>query len=218
MARVKLVYYVDVLSSWCLVADGALDEVRKSFGPQVDIEWRIGALRDPFGYTPEQLAWYYKRTAAITGTRLNPVWLKGPADGSGWANLAAEAARSLGRVDDSVRLAIARGCMLDGKRACEREIAAAIACEAGKLDRAALDRAMDDPATAARINTSTEAFNALGVSVRPTFVLTSGIGDSTVLSGCWRAETLVACIRALLDDETGYERFNAADPPPPGAH
>jgi|SRR5579863_2748227 len=217
MAQVRMVYYVDVLSSWCLVAEDALDEVRKTFGSQIDVEWRIAALRDPFGYTSDQLAWYYKRTASITGTHLNPVWLKGPDDGSRWANLAAEAARSLGCGDDRVRVAIARGCMLDGKRACDREVAAAIACASGGLDRAALDRAMDDPATAARVKASTDAFNSLGVSVRPTFVLTNGIGDSTVLSGCWRAETLAGCIRALLDDEAGYERHIAADPPPAGA-
>jgi len=218
MAHVKVVYHVDVLSSWCLIAEDAVARIARDFGPQIDIEWRIAALRHPLGYTREQLAWYYWRTESVTGVRLNPAWLEGKQDGTRYANLAAEAARSLGCADDRVRLALARSTMIDGKRGCTRDGALAIAAQAGSLDPSELSKKMDDPATEARIAKAAEAFAAEGLDLRPTFVLTNGIGDKTVLSGCWRADVLASCIRALLDDERGYETFVAANPPPQGAH
>src|SRR5215472_7730001 len=181
MAQVRAIYYLDVLSSWCLIAEDALDRVRRDFGSKLAVEWRIAALRHPLGYTHEQLAWYYRRTDAVTGVRLNPAWLLGPEDGSHIPNLAAEAARALGCEDDRVRQALARETMLNGRRSCERDLAIDIAAEAGSLDRAALGRAMDDPATEARIRDSVKAFEALHVGLRPTFALSNGIGDDTIL-------------------------------------
>jgi predicted DsbA family dithiol-disulfide isomerase len=216
MAKVKIVYYLDVLSSWCLIADDAVERIRREFGAEVEVDWRIASLRDPFGYSKEQLAWYYRRTEAVTGVRLDPVWLDGRSDGSHFANLAAEAARMLGCKDDRVRLAIARGAMLDGKPCARRDVVVEVAAEAGSIDRSALERQMDDPITAMTIRKSTEAFDALHVEVRPTFVLSNGIGDSSVLSGCWRHGILSGCVRALLDDDGGYEKFVAAHPPPAG--
>src|SRR5215472_8764398 len=172
MAQVRAIYYLDVLSSWCLIAEDALDRVRRDFGSKLAVEWRIAALRHPLGYTHEQLAWYYRRTDAVTGVRLNPAWLLGPEDGSHIPNLAAEAARALGCEDDRVRRALARETMLNGRRSCERDVA------------------IDDPATEARIRDSVKAFEALHVGLRPTFALSNGIGDDTILSGCWRADTL----------------------------
>jgi predicted DsbA family dithiol-disulfide isomerase len=216
MAQVRVIYYLDVLSSWCLIAEDAVARVRRGFGNRVVVEWRIAALRDPFEYTQEQLAWYYRRTESVTGVKLDPAWLISESDGSRHANLAAEAARSLGCDDDRVRLALARAAMVDGKRTCDREIAIGVAAEAGSLDRGALERAMDDPANAQRIRSAGDDFAVLRVSVRPTFALTNGIGDASVLSGCWRYDELAACVGGLLDDETGYENFVAAHPPPAG--
>jgi len=218
MAQVRLVYYMDVLSSWCLIAEEALSRVRRDYGKKVDVQWRIAALRDPLNYTPEQLAWYYRRTESVTGVRLNPAWLESTADGTGVANLAAEAARTLGCEDDRVRLALARGAMLDGRRTCDRVVAVEVAAAAGSLDRAVLEREMDDPKTTARIREACVEFDAYHVGVRPTFVLTNGIGDTSVLSGCWRYDVLAASIGRLLDDESGYENFMSASPPPTGAH
>lgn len=217
MARVTMTYYVDVLSSWCLIAEDAIAKVRKEFGDALTFEWRIAQLREPFGYTHEQLAWYYRRTEAVTGTRLDPVWLTSTADGSVSANRAAEAARSLGVVDDRVRLAIARATMLDGKRGCDADVAADVAASASGLDAASLRREMDAPRTAERIRESSEAFAALRVEVRPTFVLKNGINDSAVLSGCWRHDVLRAAIAGLAADEDAYRKFVAESPPPQGA-
>jgi predicted DsbA family dithiol-disulfide isomerase len=214
----KIVYFLDVLSSWCLIADDALVRLRAEMGGALAYEWKIAALRDPLAYTNDQLSWYYRRTEAVTGVRLNPVWLRSTADGTRFSNLAAEAARSLGCTDDRVRLAIARGVMLEGKEGGRRDVVAEIAAAAGGLDRAALERAMDDPATEARIRASSQEFAELHVGVRPTFVLSNDIGDTSVLSGCWRYDLLAETVRALRDDAAVYHRFTTENPGPPGTH
>jgi predicted DsbA family dithiol-disulfide isomerase len=216
MAKVKVIYYLDVLSSWCLIAEDAVERIRKEFGDKVEVDWRIAALRIPLNYTPEQLAWYYRRTESVSGVRLNPVWLESTADGTGYANLAAEAARGLGCVDDRVRLALARGAMMDGRHGARRDVNVDIAAAAGSLDRAKLDREMDDPKTAARIRATSDEFAKLGVEVRPTFVLENGIGDRFVLSGCWRYDVLSKAVGGLVDDEVGYVNFTSSSPPPAG--
>lgn len=217
MRRAKVVYFLDLLSSWCLVAEEALDKVRHEFGDRLDYEWRIAALRDAFDYTPEHMAFYYGRTHHISGVRLNPVWLESTADGSKWANLAAEAARGLGCTDDRVRLALARGAMIDGKHMAKRDVVVDTAIKASGLDRAALERAMDDPSTAARIRASSEEFAKYHVDVRPTFVVRNEIADTYVLSGCWRYDLLAQAVRTTLDDQDRYDAYMSDNRAPAGA-
>ncbi|HXW77676.1 MAG TPA: DsbA family protein [Candidatus Eremiobacteraceae bacterium] len=214
---VSITFYLDVLSSWCLIVEDALDRVRREFGAAAHIEWRISQLRDPLGYTREQLTWYYQRTNAVTGVMLNPVWLESAAQGTRFANLAAEAARALGVTDDRVRLALARGAMFDGEHVGRREVAVDVAARASNLDPAALDRAMDDASVAERIAATSAEFKALDVAVVPAFVLRNPIGDTVHLSGVWRAEALIANVATLLRDAEGYAHFGADHPAPAGA-
>jgi predicted DsbA family dithiol-disulfide isomerase len=216
MAHVKIVYYLDVLSSWCLVAEAAVTRLREEFGDRVDVDWRIAALREELNYTPEMLAWFYRRTDSMTGVRLNPAWLTTANDGSKWANFAAEAARGLGCTDDRVRLAIARGTMLEGKPSSQRSVAVDIAAKAGGLDRTTLDRAIDDPATAERIRATSTEFASFNVDLRPTFVLRNGTGDITVLSGSWKYDPLAVCVHALLDDQSSSDAFTSKNQAPAG--
>lgn len=216
MSKVQLIYFVDVLSSWCLIAEEALSRVRREFGERIDYEWRIAALRDQLDYTREMLEFYYCRTNAVTSTKLDSAWLEGRGDGPKWADLAAEAARGLGVVDDRVRLALARGAMVDGKHMGRRAVCVETAASAGGLDAAALERAMDDPKTAARIKASSDAFSSYNVPVRPTFVVRSSIGDTYVLSGCWRYELLAHAIRDALTDSDGYAKYMSENDAPAG--
>ena len=216
MRPIKLTYYLDVLSSWCLIAEDALARVRAEFGDRIDYEWKIAALRDPLNYTPDQLRWYYARTNSVTGVRLNPIWLESTADGTKWANVAAEGARALGCTDDRVRLALARGAMVDGKRMSQRDIAVATAAAAGGVRPEDLARAMDDPQTAARIRATSDEFAAYRADVRPTFVIRSAIADMSVLSGCWRHDVLTAAMRGLLEDQDKYDEFVATSKAPAG--
>ena len=105
MAHVDLIYYVDVLSSWCHIADRAVERIEEKYGSNVRLDWRIAQLFNygPLPYTQKDLAWYYERTAKMTGVRLNEAWHDSPETTTKYANAAAEAARELGAGDSRVR-------------------------------------------------------------------------------------------------------------------
>ena len=212
----QLIYYMDVLSSWCYYAEPAIRRVRETFGDRLRYEWRIAWIDGgaTVNYKPGQLAWFYRRSGSISGTRLNPVWSKS-SDASRWANIAAQAARTLGCTDDRVRLALAKSGMIDGMQVSQREVAAAVAAQAGGLDEKALARAMDDPAVEAQLRAWDAEFTKLGATQRPTVVLRSEIEDFYLLSGNFRYEPLEACARALIADFDGYRAFESANEPLP---
>lgn len=216
MAAAKIIYYTDILSSWCTFAEEPLAKVRARFGADLDYEWRVALLRDgaPLGYDQEMLGWYYKRSNSMSGVMLNVTWLEGKSDATRWPNVAAEAARSLGKTDDTVRLALAKAGMIDGQHVQHREVTERIAAAASGLDAAQLHKAMDDPAVAERIRTTTAEFRALPCSVVPTFLITNEIGDVNLLSGTFRYEPLAACVEQMIADAKAYAKYTAANPPP----
>jgi predicted DsbA family dithiol-disulfide isomerase len=216
MAAVKMIYYMDVLSSWCTFVDGPLAKVRTRFGADLEFEWRIAALRDgkPLGYSPEVLGWYYKRSQSLSGTLLNVAWIESENDATWWPNVAAEAARSLGHADDTVRLALAKAGMVDGQHVQHRDVAEHVAATAAGLDPSALRSAMDDPEVTNRIHATTAEFRALPCNVVPTFVISNAIGDVNLLSGTFRYGPLAACVEQMLADATSYAAFGKAHPPP----
>ncbi len=212
MQTVDVVYYLDILSSWCFVTDRALVRLRENYGERISIDWRLAVSHggEPFGYTHEQMAGFYARTNALTGVQLNPDWVEpGHEVTSAHACSAAEAARSLGVGDDRVRKGLAHAAMIDGAQVSRREVALRLAAELSGLDAFELNRAMDGAAVAERIALAAREFKELGATVRPTFVMTNNIGDRVVLSGVWAYEPLDAVIGGLLGDAEGYERFNA---------
>jgi predicted DsbA family dithiol-disulfide isomerase len=216
MAAVKMIYYMDILSSWCFFAEGPLAKVRSRFGADLEFEWRIAALRDgkPLGYSPEVLGWYYKRSHTLSGTLLNVAWIESESDATWWPDVAAEAARSLGQGDDKVRLALAQAGMVEGQHVHHREVAERVAAAASGLDVSAVHDAMDDPAVANRIHATTAEYRALPCNVVPTFVISNEIGDVNLLSGTFRYGPLAACVQQLLDDAKSYAAFGKAHPPP----
>jgi predicted DsbA family dithiol-disulfide isomerase len=216
----KVTHYIDVLSSWCLIAEDHLARVRAAHGPALEYEWRIAWVRDggPATYTREQLAWYYDRSAHVGGMQFTP-WVENPASSTAPANLAAEAARALGVTDDRVRLALARAGLMDGKPLGRREVAIEIAAAAGGLDPRALDAKMNDPAIEQILRENAAGFAKLaphGIDQRPTFVLENAAGDRVILSGVWRYEPLAAAVSALIADEEAYVRFASTAAPYPG--
>ncbi|MDQ2680119.1 MAG: DsbA family protein [Candidatus Eremiobacteraeota bacterium] len=213
MQTVEVFYYLDILSSWCFVADRALVRLREKYGEQISVDWRLAVSHEgqPFGYTREQMAGFYARTNAVTGVQLNPDWVEpGHEVSSAHACSAAEAARSLGVGDDRVRKGLAYAAMIEGAHVSRREVALKLAAELSGLDAGGLDRAMDDAAVVDRTAAATREFKELGATVRPTFVMTNSIGDRVVLSGIWAYEPLDAVIGELLRDAEAYERFNAS--------
>jgi predicted DsbA family dithiol-disulfide isomerase len=216
MAAVKIIYYMDILSSWCTYAEGPLAKIRSRFGPDIEYEWRIAALQDgnAMGYTPEAMKWYYERSGSMSGTKLNVAWLESERDGSWWPDLAAEAARSRGNVGDEVRLALAKAGLMEGQHIQHRDVSERIAAPASGLEPARLRTAMDDPAVAARVRATTAEFRALPCTMVPTFLISNEIGDVNLLSGTYRYDHLAACVEQLLADVKAYRAFGASHPPP----
>jgi predicted DsbA family dithiol-disulfide isomerase len=217
--RLKVIYYLDVASSWCFLAEPAWAALKERYTPRVDFEWKI-ALMDAAGLptSQEQLAWFYRRSGMIMRSpfMLRTEWLQPGAAEYPVRNCVAEAARELGVTDDRVRLALATAVLRDGKPADQWEVAAEIGAQAGGLDKAKLLERARSPAVEERVRASTAEFHALNVTQRPTFVIDSEIGDRAVFSGFARFSPLAAAIDAMLEDIAAYESHAAhfGAPPP----
>jgi len=216
MAALHLTHYLDVLSSWSFVAERALAGLRERHGDRLEYEWRIAFLFNggPMAYSPQLAAWQYRRNEAITGVKLNPAWRESTTDSTWWANLATEAARGLGVIDDRVRHAMSRAAMVNGEHVGRREVAVDVAARAGGLDRAELEREMDRPRTAERMWNSTNQLRGMRLEVQPVFVLRDSIGDIVILSGLFETATLLRCADEMLAAVDGYAAFGAANPEP----
>jgi predicted DsbA family dithiol-disulfide isomerase len=217
--KIKITYYLDVISSWCFLAEPAWTALKERYAGVVDFEWKI-ALMDATGMptSQEQLSWFYRRSGTIMRSpfMLNTEWLQPGVTEYPVRNFVAEAARDLGVTDDRVRLALATAVLRDGKQADQWDVAAEIGAKAGALDQSKLLEGARSPAVEARVRASTAEFHALGVTQRPTFVIDSEIGDRAVFSGFARFPPLAAAVDAMLEDIAAYESHKAhfGDPPP----
>ena len=213
-----ITYYLEVISSWCFWAEPAWAELKQRYHGRAEFGWKI-ALMPPEAYpvSRNQCEWFYRRSGSVmrSAFMLRSDWFEPEIKQYLVPNYVAEAARDFGINDDRVRLALARGAVLDGKKVGRWEVAAAVAAEAGGLDPAKLLARAQSPEVAARAQATTSEFHALQVSQRPTFLIESSIGDRAVFSGTVRVEPLAAAVEAQLADETAYVSWKAhfGDPP-----
>jgi len=209
--------FLDVLSSWCLLAAPAWTRLRETYEGRVKFAWSIALVdrAEAMGYTPETMDWYYRRTARMTGERLNPGWIEGPQTGTLNANLVAAAARTLGVDDDRVWVALASAAMRDGLPMGRLESAAAVAARAGGLDERALAARAREEDVFEYVRDSTDRFRQTGLPQRPSFIVTDDIGDKACFSGIWVHEPLAATLDALLADVDGYRVYMLDAPPEP---
>ena len=139
--KLKITYYLDVISSWCFFSEPAWAELKKRYSEQVDFEWKI-ALMDEVGMpiSQGQLAWYYRRSGTIMRSpfMLKTEWLQPGLTEYLVRNLVAEAAKELGITDDRVRLALATAVLRDGNLADTWETATDIGAKASGLEKAKL--------------------------------------------------------------------------------
>ena len=151
--KIKITYYLDVISSWCFLAEPAWAALKERYAGRVDFDWKI-ALMDASGMptSREQLAWFYRRSGTIMRSpfMLNTEWLQPGATEYPVRNFVAEAAREMGVTDDRVRLALATAVLRDGKQADQWEAAAEIGAEAGGIDKVKLLERARSPAIEAR--------------------------------------------------------------------
>lgn len=199
-ALVTMIYYVDVLSSWCYVADRALERVREKYADELHFEWRIAQLfgGGPLPYTCEQLAWYYGRTAKATGVQLDAWWHQDAADTTLHANLAAEAVRSLGIGGDAVRRGLAHAAMIDRKPVGRREDAVAEAARLSGLPAGQIAAAMDSREVRERVAQTTKEFEDLALTQRPSFLFRDAIDDLAVFSGLYTFESFDAVAGEMI--------------------
>ena len=215
----KITYFVEVFSSWCYWAEPTWAELKKRFEGRVQFDWKIALMRkEDFPVSRAQCDWFYQRSGTVMKSpfMLNSGWVDEAGEGDYAApNLVAEAARSLGIVDDRVRLALAYAAIREGKKlsvlANSVDVAAAASgFDAGKLKQAAQSQDVRD-----RVAASTEDFLRHQINQRPAFILTDEIGDKAVLSGLVHIQPLAATIEAMLADAASYasHRVHFGNPP-----
>src|SRR5579884_362046 len=209
MAHVEVIYYVDVLSSWCNVADRALVRIEEKYGDAVKLEWRIAQLFDfgPLPYSRSDLGWYYGRTAKITGVQLNAAWHESAETTTKYANQAAEAARILGASDSRVRRGLSQAALVDGKPLGRREIALEEAARLSGLDTKRLAEAMESSQVTQRIAQTTQEYKDLALPQLPSFVMRNTSGDLAVFSGLYTFESLDAVVAEMLHASRVTEEF-----------
>lgn len=213
---VKLLHYLDVMSSWCFYAEPHLDRLREKYGSRLEYDWRIALVTEnmPGGNTREQMEWYYKRSGSISGTYLNPDWNQGPHT-TVEANLAAEAARELGFTDDLVRRALAREALIEGLPIYHKGVAADVVAAVTGIEAGRILTLMNSPKLRERVKQTGQEFASFHIDQRPAFVLRSSIGDTAIFSGIWTFEPLDATISSMLRDVDAYAKFAANNPPMP---
>lgn len=210
--RVKVTYYLEVISSWCHWAEPAWAELKQRYAGQAEFQWKI-ALMDASGLptSRNQCEWFYRRSGTITRSpfMLNSGWFEPELKEYLAPNLVAEAAKDFGVVDDRARLAIADAALREGRKVGRWEEAAAVAARAAGLDATTLLKKARSPEIESRARATTAEFHALQVTQRPTFLIENTIGDRAIFSGLAVAAPLGAAIEAMLHDAAGYESHAA---------
>ena len=215
---VKITYYLEVLSSWCYWAEPAWADLKNRYAGKVEFGWKIAQMpAEAYPVSKEQADWFYRRSGTIMRSpfMLNSGWFEAGRRAYPVPNLVAEAAKDFGVTDDRVRLALATAAEREGKKVGQWEVAVAIAAKAAKLNQAKLLARAKSSAVAARVKKTTDEFQALQVTQRPTFLIENAIGDRAVFSGIVRVEPLAAAIDALLADQAAYVSYKAHFGGPP---
>lgn len=217
--NIKITYYLDVVSSWCYWAEPAWAELKRRYAKApVEFDWHISLL-DATGMSKsrEQSAWFYRRSGTIVQSpfMLDPNWMDPLLPEFLAPNCVAEAAKDFGIKDDVARLALAEAALRRGQKVADWNLCAQIVAEAALVDAETLLAKAKSGEVEMRVRSSTAAFHALQVNLRPTFVMESSIGDRIVFSGVWRLEPLVAALETMLIDATAYASFKShfGDPP-----
>jgi predicted DsbA family dithiol-disulfide isomerase len=218
--NIKVTYYLDVVSSWCLWAEPAWAELKQRYtSAPVEFSWAIALLDEAaMSKSRAQADWFYRRSGSVVRSpfMLNSGWLTHSKEYLP-PNCVAEAAKDFGVTDDRVRLAIMEAAMREGQHVGEWSVAVGVAAKAAKLDKKKLLAKAQSSEIEKRVRKTTAEFNALQVTQRPTFVLDSNIGDRAVFSGFWCIEPLVAALESMLADAKAYAAHAAHFGEPPNS-
>ncbi|HXQ79995.1 MAG TPA: disulfide bond formation protein DsbA [Opitutaceae bacterium] len=216
----KVTYFVEVLSSWCHWAEPVWADLKARYSGRAEFEWRIALMRrEDFPVSRSQCDWFYRRSGATvmrSPVMLNSGWFEDERKGLYDApNLVAEAGRDFGFSDDSIRLALSRAALADGRRIGDMGESVAVASMASGVPPKRLRARAESAAVRARVDASTAEFHAHRIAQRPAFVLEDAIGDKAVFSGIVTIEPLAATIESMLSDTAAYAAHAAHHGAPP---
>jgi predicted DsbA family dithiol-disulfide isomerase len=203
----KVTYYLEVLSSWCHWVEPTWAELKARYAGRVEFDWRLALMRqEDFPVSRGQCEWFYRRSGTImrSPTMLNSGWYEERDDGFVNPSLVAEAGRDFGFGDDTIRLALARAAVVDGRKVGGISEAVAVAAKASGVNAKKLRARAESAAVRARVDASTAEFYSHRITQRPAFIIEDAIGDKAVLSGLVRIEPLAAAIDAMLSDTAAY--------------
>jgi predicted DsbA family dithiol-disulfide isomerase len=213
LSGVKVTYYLEVISSWCHWAEPAWAELKARYAGRVEFEWRIALMRpEDFPVSRSQCEWFYRRSGTIMRSpqRLNPDWIElGKGDSYDNPSLVTEAGRDFGVTDDTIRLALSRAAVIEGRKVGSMSLSAAIAAKAAGIPAKKLQARAESAAVRARAAASTAEFLSHRINQRPAFILEDAIGDKVVFSGLAHAAPIAAAIDSMLSDTAGYASFAA---------
>lgn len=216
--NVRVTYYLEVISSWCYWAEPAWAGLKQRFADRVAFGWKIAQMpAAAYPASQSQAEWFYRRSGTLVQSpfRLNAGWFEPGRKNYDVPNLVAEAAKDFGVTDDRVRLALAHAAEREGRKVGRWEVAIPVAVKAARLNRGKLLARARSATIAARVKRSSDEFDALQVTQRPTFLIENAIGDRAVFSGVVRPEPLVAAVEALLADQAAYDSYAAHFGGPP---
>jgi predicted DsbA family dithiol-disulfide isomerase len=216
--KIKITYYLDVISSWCLWAEPAWAELKQRYAREVEFAWKI-ALCDAGGLpvSAAQEDWFYRRSGTVMRSpfMLNSSWMEPGLKEYLAPNLIAEAGRDFGIDDDRIRLALMNAAMREGRKVARWELAAEIGAKAANLVPEKLLERAKDPAVEQRVRASTAEFHSLKVTQRPTFVIDDQIADRAVISGLVTVPPLAGIIDAMRLDCEAYASYEMHFGKPP---
>ena len=212
----QLTYFFDVCSMWCALGDEALVSVQERYGERVPITWKVALINDgePMDAGLDQELWYYDRCEAATGRRFDHRWIEKRGQSTWLPNALIHMAQKLGKGAE-VHRALKIAALQRGEPILRRDVALSVAVSASGLDRLTFETGIEDPALVAEIRISTAEFNTYRINQRPAYVIRSGIEDTSIFSGIYRSEPLIAAIDAMIADENAYARFAVAHEPIP---
>jgi predicted DsbA family dithiol-disulfide isomerase len=216
----KVTYYLEVLSSWCYWVEPVWADLKARYAGRAEFEWRIALMRpEDFPVSRSQCDWFYRRsggTVMRSPVMLNSGWFEeGRKDGFVNPSLVAEACKEFGFHDDTVRLAISRAALVDGRKVGRIEEAVAVAAKASGVPARKIRTCAESAEVRARVDASTAEFFSHQINQRPSFILGDAIGDKAVFSGLVRIEPIAAAIDAMLSDTAAYASHAAHHGPPP---
>jgi predicted DsbA family dithiol-disulfide isomerase len=215
----KVTYFLEVISSWCHWAEPAWAELKGRYAGRVDFQWKIALMRaEDFPVSREQCEWFYRRSGTLMRSpeKLNPGWMElRPGDSYDTPSLVAEAGKDFGFADDTIRLALSKAAVIEGRKIGHLAEAVAVAAKASGVPAKKLRERATSAVVKARVAESTAQFYSHQITQRPAFILEDQIGDKVVFSGLAHSAPIAAAIDAMMADTSGYASYAAHFGPVP---